>query len=134
MRDGRAKLDEQIARLRGLIGMPARVAPKVATVVDRKLRENIAAGIGPDGKPWALTQDGKVPLRNAGKSLTVSATGPVVLARVNGVEARHHLGAVKGGIIRRILPTKRMLAPMTAAIREVLAGEFRATMKSGGAK
>ena len=134
MPDGTAKLNEQIVRLRSLPGLIPRIAPAVARVVERKLNENISKGIGPDGAPWPLRKaDGGLALQSAGKALSVNAVGNVIVCRLTGIFAKHNYGAVRGKVKRRIIPKTRVPGPMADAIREVLAGEFRATMKSGGA-
>lgn len=128
MADGSARLQEQIDRLRQLPTMVNRAAPKVATEFERELERNIAAGVGPDGRPWPKTKEGKLPLRNAAAALSVKAIGSVVLAKLTGIEVKHHLGAVKGGIRRPILPTGRIPDPITKAIATVIRDEFKATM------
>lgn len=128
MADGRAALRAQIARLRKLSGLTKDVAPKVARAVERELRAQIAAGKGPDGKPWKRRQDGGQPLRNAAAALSVRAVGDVIVVRLDGVEARHHLGAVRGGVRRQIIPTGSMPDALTRAIEEVVTREFRSIM------
>lgn len=123
--NGAAALRAQIELLESL---PARLLaeapPLVAVELEKEIRANIAAGRDPDGAPWAKTQAGAVPLRNAGKALTVKAMGSVVLAKLVGPEARHHLGTAAGKIRRQILPTKRVPRSMTLAIKRVLAKKF----------
>lgn len=128
MADGRALLRAQIARLRKLEGLTKDVAPKVARAVERELRAQIAAGKGPDGKPWKPRQDGGQPLRNAASALSVRAVGDVIVVRLDGVEARHHLGAVRGGVRRQIIPTGSMPDAVSRAIEQVVTREFRAVM------
>ena len=114
------KLDSLIGALREIRSVAKEAAPEVARALDRELRVNIAAGRGPDGKLWQRTADGRTPLQGAGKALSVKADGTRVVAQVSGVEARHHLGAVKGGIRRQILPDRKLSAPVVAAIKSVL--------------
>lgn len=136
MTNGLSDLDAMIAKLRDLDGLVERSAPSVATALDSEVRANIARGVGPDGTPWKPTQDGRKPLQGAGKALTTRAIGTVVLARLEGVEARHHLGRVKGSsksnwLARPILPTTKIPAPVTRAIRTILTDEFIATTGGG---
>lgn len=119
-------MDRQIARLRTLSGFVGASAPAVAVAVKRELTTQIAAGTGPDGKAWKPTKAGTPPLRGAAGALTVRAVGTVVLATLTGVEARHHLGAVKGAVKRPILPTGKIPDPVSRAIERVLTGEFAA--------
>jgi hypothetical protein len=133
---GVSEMDAMLAKLRALRGMVTRSAPGVAEALDGEIRRNIAAGVGPDGQPWVPTVDGRKPLRDAGKALSTRAIGTVVLTKLEGVEARHHLGAVRGSskarwLARRILPNNRIPAPVAAAIRTVLAREFTETMGGG---
>jgi hypothetical protein len=128
--DDGGKLQDRINRLRTLPGLVDRVVPGAARAVDQEIRKQIKSGVGPDGKPWKLTEDGRVPLRNAGAALTTATNGKVVVASLEGVESRHHLGAVRGGVKRQILPTQGKLPePMSKAIAEVCDREFERTMR-----
>jgi hypothetical protein len=115
-----AELQALITRLRKLPAAAPALAEDVAKALDTQLREQIAAGTDPDGKPWPPTQAGERPLRNAGASLHVHADGPVVLATLRGPTALHHMGRAKGGIRRQILPSAKMPARLIAAIRNVV--------------
>jgi hypothetical protein len=116
-----AALTKQIATLRAL---PQRLRdeaiPEVAKTFEAEMRGNITAGRAPDGTPWQKTAEGEQPLKNAGKALTVKVIGTVVLARITGPEALHHLGQAAGKIRRQILPTKNIPDTMTAAIKTAL--------------
>ncbi|MBN8609145.1 MAG: phage virion morphogenesis protein [Deltaproteobacteria bacterium] len=136
MRDGASEMDAMVAQLRALPGMVERAAPDIARALDDELRANIARGVGPDGTPWKPTKDGTAPLANAGKALSTRAVGTVVLARLDGVEARHHLGAIRGSskenwLARPILPSNKIPAPVAKAIKTILTEEFEET--TGGA-
>ena len=126
-------LDAQIARLRKLKDTPQEIATAVAKELEAQLLGNIAAGRGPDGVAWQPTADGHRPLQGAGKALRVVAIGTSVIASLVGYHARHHLGAVKGKIRRRILPTRRLLGPLGAAIRAVIEKRMRAALTGGAA-
>lgn len=129
MAEGAATLDSWIARLRDLRRLPERAAELVAPALERELLANVANGVGPDGAAWPLTQDGRVALQGARRGLTVRAVGSVALARLEGIFARHHRGAVRGGVRRPILPSGKTPAPIVVAIREVVAREFQRTMR-----
>lgn len=101
-----AKLQAAIDTMAAIGRLPEDVAAAAVAPLRKELLANIAAQKGPDGKAWAPSVSGAPVLVNAGKSLTVGSTGPTLWARLDGVEARHHLGAVKGGIRRRILPRR----------------------------
>ena len=115
-------------RLRELGDIAEDVAPDVAGAVEDELAKQIERGVGPDGRAWALTRDGRKPLRNAASALTVRAIGTVIVTQLGGPEARHHLGAVRGKVRRAILPTRRIPDPMVRAIRRVIEQRFERTM------
>jgi hypothetical protein len=127
-----ADIDRMIARVRQLPELARRAAPEVAQVFERELRAQIARGEDPNGKAWQLTQDGRVPLRDAAKALTIRVVGDVIVAHLDGPEARHHHGRVRGGVRRQILPTREALGTVSRIVREVLTTDFRRTM--GGAQ
>jgi hypothetical protein len=126
------RLRRQIDRVRSLGELPEAIAAEAATELDRQLRQQIAAGQGPDGKPWQPTADGRTPLRNAGDGLTVRAVGSVVLARLTGSAVRHHLGTARGRIKRQVLPSARMPQRMTATLRTIASRRFQRAMASDG--
>lgn len=131
MADGRAALAAQIARLRALPkAMTQDAAPAVAVELERELVAQIGRAEGPDGKPWPLTKGGGRALQGAARDLTVRAIGDVVLARLDGVHARHHLGAVRGAVRRPILPSGRLPDPMTRAVKHVLEQRFALHMRA----
>jgi hypothetical protein len=119
-----AALDAMVAKIKAVGLIPTEVAPAVADALRDQLVANISAGVDPSGKPWELTKDGKVPLRNAAASLTVKAVGSVVLAKLTGPTALHHLGRARGHVRRQILPNGRLPQPMTAAIKVVIDKAF----------
>lgn len=129
MAEGAAVLDSWIARLRELPKFADRAAGEVAPVLEQELLANVANGVGPDGQAWPLTQDGRVALQGARRGLTVRAVGSVVVARLEGIYARHHRGAVRGGVRRPILPSGKTPATIVRAVREVVTREFQRTMR-----
>lgn len=130
---GHESLRGMIAKLKQLKKLPEQAAPSVAVALDSEIKRNIAAGVGPDGTPWPKTKDGRQPLVNAGRALKVTAIGSVVVARLDGHHARHHLGAVKGKVKRPILPSKKVPAPVAKAITRVVTAEFAKVMNGGAA-
>ena len=123
-----AALDAQIKAVRTLPDLPEAVAPDVARELEKILDQQIARGESPDGTPLKKTAEGATPLTGAAKALSVTAVGASVFATLRGPEARHHLGLVRGGIKRQILPTKSLPAPAVEAIKRVLAQKFRAAL------
>ncbi len=128
MADGSVALRKWIARLRELGKLAANSASDVAKAIKTEQLAQIARGEGPDGRPWKLTQKGERPLANAGRALTVRVVGTVIVLRLMGHHARHHLGAVKGKTRRQILPTGKIPDPVIRAIARVVTGEFHRTM------
>lgn len=124
------ELDEMIRRLRGLAHLEDRILPEVARELETIIGENIAAQRGPDGKAWPVSPGGPV-LLGAMKNITIKVIGRVVLIRVVGPEARHHLGLGRGRVQRMLIPTARLPGPMTEAIRRVAARKT-AEVLSGG--
>lgn len=131
MADGDAQMDDMIARLKSLPRKLEHSAPKVAIALKRRIDANVRAGVSPTGKPWAPTKDGRKALPNADKAVQVQARGTVVLATVDGVYGRHHLGAVKGGIKREILPRAGVPELFAKSIKDVLDEAFIDAMGVG---
>lgn len=130
MSDAVAKLNAAIARLRRLAD-PTEFAPEVATALREELQDQIARGVGPDGKPWQPTAAGKLPLRGAASALRVVAVGSRIVASIGGKYAYHHRGQTRGNVARPILPSRALSAPMKNAIKAALAKRFGKIMSGG---
>jgi len=104
MADGYTVLQQMIDHLREVGRSIEDTAADIAPALQGEIESSIAAACAPDGTPWQPTLRGTAPLRNAGEVLGVAAIGTKVIARVTGVEARHHHGTARGGIARPILP------------------------------
>jgi len=129
---GEAELDAMIDRLRKLPDLARQCAPECARVVEAEIARTAAAGTDAYGKPWAPKKDGSgKPLAHAIDAVGVAAVGTSIVVRVTGVEARHHLGRVKGGTQRAIIPTKDIPQPMAAALRGVINKAFLRVMANG---
>jgi hypothetical protein len=127
--DGRAALDAQIAKLRGLgDALTDAAAPAVAEAVQDKIETNIASGRGPDGKAWEPTATGRQPLQGALKAVETRAVGDTIVVTLEGHEVHHHRGDTRGNIQRQIIPTKKTPQPIARAIESVLADKFREHM------
>lgn len=114
-----------IAHLRQLGGLVEEAAPAIAAAVDDELQLQIAAARTPTNAPWRpRKEDGGQALQGAGKALTVKVVGTVILARLEGVYARHHLGAVRGKVRRQILPTSGIPTGIERGIRIALDRKF----------
>lgn len=107
---------------------PEAIAPKVADAAKSELASQIAAGRDPSGKSWKRRQDGRKALANAADAIEATAVGDVVVLRIEGHHARHHLGAVRGKVRRQILPTGGVPAPMVRALQAVAEEHFDKTM------
>lgn len=116
-------------RIRELETLGERSLSRVARVVEIEAKRTAAAGLDPEGRPWPRTKRGARALPNADKAIAVRAIGRSIAMRLSGPEARHHLGRVRGGVRRQILPTVRIPPRMDAAIREVVRDEFRRTVR-----
>jgi len=131
MSDGYAAMQSMIARLRKLGQSAEVIAGDVAVELRSELEQNIDASRAPDGAAWKPTQAGTPPLKNAATALGVAAIGTTVLAVVQGIEARHHYGTVKGKVARPILPTAKLPPQIVDLITRVATQRFRMIM--GGA-
>ena len=128
MADGFAALQAQIARLRGLGVMAKEAAPEVAEAIAVELRGKAAAGVSPDGAPWAPTKAGGAPLRGAAGNLRVSNVGGSILIRITGPDAMHSTGRGRGKVVRRVVPTE-ISDGMGRAIQSTLTDWFHKAMK-----
>ena len=127
---GFAALDAHIARVRSLGTLRKDAAPEIADDLRSELERQIAAGVDPDGKAWPRTQDGRKALATAASSLRVASLGSTVIARLSGPVARHNNARARGGLERRILPTK-ITPAISKLVRAVLARRFREALTRG---
>jgi hypothetical protein len=118
------QLDAMIATIGKLPELGKRAAGDVALAIETELQRTIAAGTTPDGKPWQPTKDGGRPLTGAAQALAVVPVGTTIYVRLTGPEARHHLGRGRGGVVREVIPTHTIPAPMASAIRAELVRHF----------
>jgi hypothetical protein len=124
-----AALDAQVRRLRSVKGLAEEAAPAVAEALVALVHKNIAAGQGPTGEAWQLTEAGGVPLRGAAAAVTGQALGTVVQLRVSGRHAFHHRGQTRGGIARPILPSRASFDAFKAEIGRVLGEHYSKRMR-----
>ena len=125
MPSGPEQLRTMIARLESVGELATSVAVDVADAVDREIKSSLARGTAPDGKPWKRTKDGRRALQNAQKAVRVQGVADTVVVTVDGHHARHHLGAVKGGTRRQVIPTRRVPDSVLKGIDHVITGEFK---------
>ncbi len=121
-------LDLMVAELRALPGAAKAAAAEVGEAVREVIAENVAAQRGPDGEAWPKSPTGDV-LTGAAAKISITTSSGVVILRLSGPEARHHLGIARGKVLRRILPTRKIPAPMVEAIRRVLVKRMKDAVK-----
>lgn len=135
MSSGHTDLDAMIANLRSLgPALTTDAAPEVARALRADLERTTAAQTTPDGRAWAPRKSGGTTplLANAAKAVGVTAMGATVVFVLQGVEARHHRGRVKGGQHREILPRAGLPRGWAVQIERVLARRFEAWRTGGG--
>lgn len=131
MSAGDVALQAMLDKLRKLPELAKQAAPEVAHVVREELEKQISKGTTPDGKAWERTKDGRQPLTTAAKALSVTHVGTRILAVLRGHVARHHLGRARGGVERRILPSKELPKSWSENIRSALSREFQQIIGGG---
>jgi hypothetical protein len=128
---GEYEIEALAERIRKLPELAAKVAPDCARVVAKEIERTTAAGTDSYGVPWApKKKDGGKPLINAFAAVTVGVTGKTILILLKGVNAKHHLGAVKGKVQRAIVPRSKLGIPITmvAGIDDVISKAFVAAV------
>ena len=132
MSDGSTVMAGWIEALRTLpADLVKEATPAVVDELAQDINSSISGARAPDGTAWQPKQDGGAALQNAGQHVTVEAVGTVILAKLTGVEARHHKGTARGGIRRQILPTRKIPDSVSRAISTVFSATFARLM--GGA-
>lgn len=123
-------LDAMIAACTKLKTLVPDAMPELVATVRAEVDRTIAAGESAYGEQWQLTQEGQRPLRNAAQAVTVIAVNKTIYVTVTGVEARHHLGRVKGKRKRGIIPERGIPSAMADSMRAVLERAFRDAVKA----
>ena len=113
-----------ISSLRELSKFVTGSAGRARRAVDADSRRKISRGQDPNGKPWQPTKAGERPLKNAGAALSVKLVGKRIVWTLKGIEARHHLGAVKGKVKRQIIPIEDIPSSVAKAITQTYNSEF----------
>lgn len=98
-----SSLEEMTAALRGLDELGRRTAAIAAPLLEEKLKATAAAGVSPEGKPWAPRKDGGRPMAHAAARVSVRSFGTVVRVVLEGPEVWHHFGA-RGATRRPVIP------------------------------
>lgn len=123
-------LAAHIARIEALGELPRRAGPRVALAVEREQRAQIARGVDPSGKPWPLTKSGEKPLQNAASAVSVAYVSGAVVIAVEGPEDLHNRGKARGHVLRRIIPSGPLPAPLSRVISDTIDAE-RARIMAG---
>ncbi len=118
--DGDARLNEMLEALRDLHELQERVAKLSAPRIEQAVRAQAAAGLDPEGRPWAPTKDGRRPLAHAANAIHVDALGGVVVIVLTGKEVFHHFGAARVAA-RRIIPDSEVPERIRRIIADVAA-------------
>lgn len=126
---GHVVLRNMIDELAQLDGMAVLTAEETAPLVEQAMRANAAAGVAPDGTPWAARKkDGGRPMVNAASHITARALAKSVQIVLRGVDVFHHLSK---STPRPVIPTKgsALLPPfLRAAMLEGANRAFRRLM------
>lgn len=117
-------MDALLASLARVGSLVDDAGPAVAQSLARAIRQQVAAGTDPDGKPWPRTKAGDQALQTAAQNLRVVNVGATVFARLTQHVARHNNGTARGGVQRQILPSFGLPAPYARAIKAALDRQF----------
>jgi hypothetical protein len=134
--EGFESLGRMLETLRTLPrALTVEAAPEIADALREHVVKTIDAGTTPDGVPWKPTEKGTQPLRDAARNVFAFAIGSYVYIRVTGIEARHHLGTVKGRVKRQIIfEGTKLPPPLIAEIKRIMAKRYAAHMSDGAAR
>lgn len=127
--DGFDALNEEISRLRRVPELGKTAAPEIAKALDAALRENIAAGLSPQGNPWQPTRKGEQP--KLGRKLFVRAKGSIIEIVLGGKSYLHHTGIARGRITRRVIPTVDLPEKFATIVRDKMKEAFESLMSGG---
>jgi hypothetical protein len=124
--DATAALDAMIASVRKMETLVADSMPALTAAVRGEVERTIAGGTDAYGQKWEPTKKGERPLQHAAAAVTVMSVNRTIFVQVSGVEARHHLGHVKGGRKRAIIPDRGELPDtMANSLRSVIEQAFK---------
>lgn len=112
---GESALQEMIDAFRGLESLPAATAREAAPLLEEALRTTAAAGVSPDGNPWAPKKDGGRAMPGAAKAIAAKAFGNVVRVTLTGPEVFHHFGKGSSEVRRPVIPDAGGELPAVAA-------------------
>lgn len=126
-------LDNMIAQVRALGGLPADVAREAAPLVQEAARATARAGKTPEGKSWVERKAGGRALANAADAVTAVAGDKTVTIKVTGPEVFHNWGVGKTTPRRQIIPETGDQIPsaVSAALIDGAERAFRKVVPNG---
>lgn len=121
---GLGELDALIAQMGALARAPERALRRAAPKVLAVAKGQWSKGVGPDGRVWPKTKDGRIPLTDLTSKITVEVEGEVLTMRAPlllGFHAR----------TRPVFPPEGAALPPSwqAPIDEALRAELEKVMK-----
>lgn len=130
MAKGAVQLRTHIAKIRDLKNLGRDSIKAIKKEIGKSIEAQVAAQTEPDGKPWKPRKVGSgAVLSRAANQAKIASRGNVIAVTLTGHYARHQLGAVRGKVKRRIIPSKKLPDPYSDAIRKALGREFKRVMK-----
>lgn len=131
MSGGHVRLREMIGELAKLDGMAQLTAEEAAPLVEAALKATAAAGVSPEGQPWApRKKDGGRAMVNAAAHVSARAVGSVVKVALDGVDVFHHYSK---STPRHVIPTSSALTgTVKAALLEGARRAIRKLLPSAG--
>ena len=127
---GFAELDQMIRKVRNIPGIVERAAPLAGQRADQALKQNLQAGIDPNGNAWKSTKEGKRPLKNAASSVELKVVRSILLWTIKGHHYHHNKGTSRLPK-RQILPVGDIPKSMSHAIKTALVEAFKREVRRG---
>jgi len=129
MAEDHAKMRGFIKQLKSLDKFTRQVVDEAGNALEREVLASASRQQAPTGAAWTASKTGERVLRNVASNMRKTISGDVVTLTLSGHYARHHLGAVKGKIQRRILPSRNVPKPISGAIAQAITREFEKVMR-----
>jgi hypothetical protein len=127
-------LDSKIAMLAIVGNLPDTCVPAVAVAIDLETKRTITASTTPYGVAWKPKKDGKAFSFVKTSDVITDHIGRTIFTRIKIRHVvLHHLGYAKGEIERQVIPSGRIPATMSAAIKRAVVREFEKAKNGGGA-
>lgn len=102
---GFAALDRLLADLKyAEKDLVSDIAKEAGPLVEAAIRKRAAAGLDPDGNPWAAKKDGGRPLAGIEKHIQCTVEGQILRVTLTGNAVWHHHAKGDTRPARRVLP------------------------------